>query len=252
MNIPAATPAAIPSSVTVCITSCGRLDLLAETIASFRAFNTGGHYLLSEDSTDAAVIAEVIHRYPEIKVLSGPDRLGLMASIDRLCSAVQTPFIFHLEDDWMFDGPVDWIAATGLLQSREKVSNVLVRPFEEIKPKFRAHSDSVVYAGREFRIMHQDAHPENHGWSSSPGLIRKSLYERYKPFARMRHDQMSAAVKKGGQTLAYLLPGVAHHIGRGRNVGESGAPARPKSRPAKWLRSIKKKLYYAGLRKEPF
>jgi hypothetical protein len=29
-------------------------------------------------------------------------------------------------------------------------------------------------------------------------------------------------------------------------------PARPTSRPAKWLRAIKKKLYYAGWRQEPF
>jgi hypothetical protein len=51
-------PARIPDSVTICITSCGRLDLLEKTLASFRAFNAGGRFLISEDSTDAAVIAE--------------------------------------------------------------------------------------------------------------------------------------------------------------------------------------------------
>jgi hypothetical protein len=40
--------------------------------------------------------------------------------------------------------------------------------------------------------------------------------------------------------------------GKGRNVTDRTMPARPKSRPAKFLRGIEKKLHYAGLRKEPF
>lgn len=249
---PPAQHSVIPDTVTVCITSCGRLDLLAETLQSFRAYNSGGRYLLSEDSTDPDVIAEVTRRYPEIKVLSGSERLGLMGSIDRLYSAVETPYIFHLEDDWTFDGPVDWAAAIALLESNPNVANVSLRAFDEIKPKFQARSDRADYAGRVFQIMRTNAHPEFFGWSSNPGLIATSLYHTYKPFKRMLHDQMSGAIKKDGRVVAYLLPGVARHIGRGRNVVDPMMPARPKSRPLKWLRAFKKQLYYAGLRKEPF
>ena len=242
----------IPDNVTVCITSCGRLDLRAETLASFRRFNSGGRYILSEDSTDEAVIAQAKSSYPEIAVLSGPERLGLMGSIDRLYSAVETPYIFHLEDDWQFDGPVDWQAAIAMLESNDAVANISVRAFDEIKPKFTRRSDRMEREGAPFQIMRTDAHPEFFGWSSNPGLIKTSLYHDYKPFRRMLHDQMSGAIKKDGRTVAYLLPGVARHIGRGRNVVDPMMPARPKSRPKKWLRAIKKQLYYAGLRKEPF
>lgn len=247
-----AAPVQIPDSITVCITSCGRLDLLAETLTSFRAYNHGGRYVLSEDSTDPAIIAEVQKLYPEMQVLSGSERLGLMGSIDRLYSAVTTPFIFHLEDDWDFDGPIDWNAAIALLEVNDQVANVSVRAFDEIKPKLRARSDATAFAGQKFQIMRQNAHPEFFGWSSNPGLIRTHLYQTYKPFRRMLHDQMSGLIKKDGRTVAYLLPGVARHSGRGRNVTDPMMPARPKSRPKKWLRAIKKKLYYAGLRKEPF
>ena len=242
----------IPASVTVCITSCGRLDLLAQTLASFREFNSGGTYIVSEDSTDPAVIAELKKRYPEMQVLSGPERLGLMGSIDRLYSAVQTPFIFHLEDDWEFDGTIDWTAAIALLQSNPKVAHVCLRAFDEIKRKYRSRSDTISCAGAQFQLMRGNAHPEFFGWSSNPGLIATSLYQTYKPFGRMLHDQMSGVIKKDGRTIAYLLPGVARHIGHGRNVTDPMMPARPKSRPKKWLRMIKKQLYYAGLRKEPF
>lgn len=242
----------IPSSVTVCITSCGRLDLLEKTLASFCSSNTGGRFILSEDSTDPEVIAEVCRRYPKFRVLSGTDRLGIMGSIDRIYSVVETPYIFHLEDDWGFDGPVNWMAAMALLDGNDKVANVCVRRFEEIRSKYRTHSEAVSCAGADFRLMHANAHPAFFGWTPNPGLIRKSLYERYKPFRRLMPDQMSGEIKGNGQTVAYMLPGVAGHIGKGRNVTDPTMPARPKSRLKKLQRAIKKQLYYAGLRKEPF
>lgn len=242
----------IPDSVTVCITSCGRLDLLAETLAGFRRHNTGGRFLLSEDSTDAAVIAQLTATYPDMTVLSGPDRLGLMGSIDRLYSRAETPYIFHLEDDWSIDGPINWSAAIACLDQRPDVANVSVRDINEIKEKYRTRSDAITIAGTAFRVMRADAHPESFGWSSNPGLITRALYQQYAPFGRVIHDRMSGIIKGDGKTLAYLLPGVARHIGQERTVTDPMMPARPKSRPAKWLRAIRKKLYYAGLRKEPF
>lgn len=248
----AASAVAVPASVTICVTSCGRLDLLAKTLASFAAFNTGGRFIISEDSADEAAIAKVRADYPQARVLAGTTRLGLMASIDRIYSAADTPFIFHLEDDWQFDGPVNWYAATGFLVARDDVANVSVRAFDEIKERFRVLSKPATFADTPFAVMRANAHPEFFGWSSNPGLIRRSLYEQYAPFSRLLHDQMSGLIKKEGRTVAYLLPGVARHIGQDRNVTDPTMPARPTSRPAKWLRAINKKLYYRGWRKEPF
>ena len=246
------TPQAIPDTVTICITSCGRLDLLAQTLVSFRTFNGGGTYLISEDSTDAAVIDQVRKVYPEARVLSGPTRLGLMGSIDRLYSEVTTPYLFHLEDDWDFAGAVDWVAAIAMLEARADVAHVCVRDVTEIKEKYRNRSEVVTLAGRDFRVMQTTAHPEYFAWSSNPGLMKVETYKAFALFGRMQHDQMSGLMKKSGFRQAFLLPGVARHSGYGRNVVDPTMPARPKSRPQKWLRAIRKRLYYAGLRKEPF
>lgn len=242
----------VPDTITICITSCGRLDLLAETLTSFRAHNPGGRLLISEDSTDAATIAVVTATYPDATVLSGAARLGIMGSIDRLYSHVTTPYIFHLEDDWAFSGSVDWAAAIAMLESRADVANVCVRDIAEIKEKYRNRSDAADVASQKFLVMRIDSHPEYYAWSPNPGLISLATYRRYAPFNRVQPDQMSGIMKKDGLRQAFLLPGVARHIGYGRNVVDPTMPARPKSRPLKWLRAIKKKLYYAGLRKEPF
>ena len=244
--------AQVPDDVTICITSCGRIDLLEQTLASFQRYNKGGRYLLSEDSTDSDVIETITNRYPEMKVLSGNERLGLMGSIDRLYSVVETSYIFHLEDDWAFEGPVQWDAAKEILSARKDVANVSVRMFGEIKEKFRDASDPDMALDQEFRVMRSNAHPEFFGWSTNPGLIHRDLYRQYAPFRRLMHDQMSELIKREGRVVTFLLPGVARHIGHGRNVTDPTMPARPKSRLGKWIRGIKKKLYYTGLRKEPF
>ena len=248
-----ASPRVVPDDLTVCVTSCGRLDLLKRTLDSFCSLHPGGRIIISEDSADPGVVKRVKEAYPRIDVVAGLERLGQMRSIDRLFSLVETPYLFHLEDDWLFDGTVDWQAAKELLAARDDVANVSVRAFSEIKPKYRDRAEVIVTAeGAKFHLMRRDAHPEFFGWSNNPGLMRTQLYRDYAPFGRMRHDQMSALIKNDGRREAYLLPGVAHHIGQDRNVADPTMPPRPKSKVAKWLRWAKKRLYYSGLRKEPF
>jgi hypothetical protein len=249
---PEPTSIAVPADVTICLTSCGRLDLLRRTLDSFQRFNPGGELIISEDCADSALIAAVAASHPTARILSGPERIGQMRSIDRLFSEVTTPYLFHLEDDWLFDGPVNWQAAIALLASRDEVANLAVRAFSEIKEKYRRRSDAVMLDGENFRLMHRDAHPEFFGWSNGPGLMRTALYAAYAPFGRMRHDQMSALIKRDGRREAYFVPGVAHHIGQSRNVKDPTTPPRPKSKAAKYVRWVKKRLYYAGLRKEPY
>lgn len=242
----------VPDSVTICITSCGRLDLLERTLESFRRYNGGGRYLLSEDSTLPHVIAEVAKSYPDMQVLHGPERLGITRSIDRLYDSVKTPYVFHLEDDWLFSGPVDWQAAIGVLEARPDIVNICVRDFEEIRPRFRRQSKPLRFGAQDFRVMDRSSHPEFFTWSPNPGLIKIELHRQYGPFGRYFPDEVSAVMKRDGKTMAFMLPGVARHIGHGRNVVDPTMPARPKSYPLKWLRAIKKQLYYAGLRREPF
>ena len=159
----------VPDDVTVCVTSCARLDLLAETMRSFRAFNPGSLTIISEESADAAVVAAIEAAYPDALVLSGRERIGQMRSIDRMFPLVETTYLFHLEDDWAFEGPVDWSALRALMATRADVANICVRDFDKIKPKYRVRSDPVQCGGASFRVMRLDAHPEFFGWSTAPG-----------------------------------------------------------------------------------
>lgn len=252
MQDQSAEQAQIPDDVTVCITSCGRLDLLAMTLSSFRQFNTGGRYLINDDSGNPETVDKLRNDYPFATVLDSSHRLGLMGSIDRLYSRVETPFIFHLEDDWTFDAPVDWQSAIEVLSTHPKTSNVCVRSSDEMKPKYKRMAREFEVGGRTYREVPPNAHPEFHGWSSNPGMIRTEFYHEFAPFAALRHDAMSARIKTSGYLMAYQLPGCARHIGQGRNVPEPGQPPRPKTPLGKLVRKVKKQLYYLGMRDKPY
>ena len=120
-----------PSDTTFVLTSCGRFDLLAETMLTFLACNTApiARYLIVEDSGNAGV-RDVLgglgdrDRHPGQR----SRRSGQMASIDRAYAKVDTPYVFHCEDDWRFlrGGFVE--ESRVVLDARDDVSVVVVPP----------------------------------------------------------------------------------------------------------------------------
>lgn len=211
-------PIPIPDTVTICVTSCGRADLLTRTLAQFQRHHSGGTWLISEDSTDQNMVALLKEKYAFARVLSGERRLGLMGSIDRLYSEVTTPYIFHLEDDWDFDGPFDFAAAIAVLATDLSYSQVSCRAFDEIKKRHQRAASRKTIAGVDCAVMGTAVHKQWYGFSSNPGLLRKSLWQRYQPVAHYSHDAWSRIVKSHGQRMVFLLPGVARHSGTGQHV----------------------------------
>src|ERR1700680_4876954 len=87
---------------TVVITSCQRYDLLARTLESFRKYNTDegiARILVVEDGNGNP--SDVCERFGA-ELIRSEQRLGQVAAIDFAYSKVETPYIFHLEDDWEF------------------------------------------------------------------------------------------------------------------------------------------------------
>ena len=96
--------------VTVVLTSCGRLDLLTKTIESFNKFNTYPitKFIFIDDSGDIKfkkkankILTSLLKKY-DYSLIFNENRQGQIKSVDYAYSMVETPYIFHLEDDWEF------------------------------------------------------------------------------------------------------------------------------------------------------
>src|ERR1041384_4120730 len=117
--------------ITVVVTSCNRHDLLARTLASFRAHETEGRVariLVAEDGN--ADPSEVCARFGAEYFCTG-SRVGQIKLIDRAYAKVTTPLIFHLEDDWEFYRSGFMEKSRHFLDMDPKILLVQLRPWND-------------------------------------------------------------------------------------------------------------------------
>ena len=234
---------AVPADVTVVVTSCGRPDLLGETLHSFRRFHTLDRLVVSEDSGDPRMVDWLATHAPEALVLHGDvPKTGLMASIDRVYGAADTPYVFHIEDDWRFDAPVDFAGAVAALESDATLSQVCVRAWRELKRRHRAGAAHLRVGELDLAIMAADTHSHWYGYSSNPALTRRAFWQAYAPVARFRHDDLSEQAKRDGWRMAFALPGGASHTGDGRHVADPFEPRAQMTGLRAWRRALASRL----------
>ncbi|MDR2223173.1 MAG: glycosyltransferase [Flavobacteriaceae bacterium] len=119
--------------VTLVLTSCNRFDLLKLTIESFLKYNTYpiDKYIFIEDSDKIKSLEKVVYSFSELKdkviLLHNPVNLGQLKSIDRAYSFVETEYVFHCEEDWIFYRSGFIEDSIKVLESYPKVINIWLR-----------------------------------------------------------------------------------------------------------------------------
>ena len=88
-----------PQKFSTVLTSCGRFDLLGETVASFQRYFDVERILIAEDSEDSASAAAFARAFPVADVRVNLPKLGQMRSIDAHYANLSAPYVVHLEDD---------------------------------------------------------------------------------------------------------------------------------------------------------
>ena len=230
------------SGVTLCVTSCGRPDLLRQTLDSLLAHNRFDDKWLIEDAGDRRV-ADYLDEVGWGKgVILNEARLGQMRSIDRLYAEVATPYIFHCEDDWLFN-PVDLLPACNrVLDAEPDVSCVSVRKLSDLPPVAHKRLERRQAGDVHYAVVPLDAHPEWFGFTFNPGLSRLSLWQHYGPYAELGSEvRISLKMKRDGLTCAFLDPGACHHIGAEAHVADPFQAARPKGLFGRLKRSLRKR-----------
>jgi hypothetical protein len=160
-----------PAQLTVVLTSCGRFDLLKETVASFLKHFDTDRIVIAEDSGDVAGAAQFARACPQADMRVNAPKLGQMRSIDSLYASLATPFVLHLEDDWKFERGVDLGKVVAFLKARPDVSVVCIGyRFDE---RFRAHARRVAEAGLDYWVWDLDAHPSWFSYSFNPSAASR-------------------------------------------------------------------------------
>jgi GT2 family glycosyltransferase len=203
--------------ITFVLTSCDRPDLLEITLESFIKCNTYPikKYFVIDDSGKPGCNDFLKASFPQVEFIYNQENIGQIKSIDRVYRMVETPWIFHCEEDWEF-------YRSGFI---EESLNILNENPNVITVWLRAHSDTnnnpfseeIFKAGKNtfFRVMRHDITNENgdlykwHGFTFNPGLRRKFDWEKFGGYNKFQVTIEDKVIKneEAGLSLFYALQG---------------------------------------------
>jgi len=216
-------------AVSLVITSCGRFDLLQTTFESFKRHNTYRNIrqlIVIDDSGYPEIaryhlkrIFEYLGNRLELTLLVNEYNTGQVQSVDRAYSYVKHPYIFHLEDDWMF-------YRGGFI---EHSFDVLLRYPWIITVWLRAHDDTNGHPiesvdGLPFGMPTLNFLGRWHGFTWNPGLRRTCDYRLIESFTATAPGESLASqwYKQRGfrAAMCSTAEGYVKHIGWDRSTAQ--------------------------------
>jgi len=231
-----------PAKFSTVLTSCGRFDLLGETITSLQRHFDVGKIIVAEDSENKAAADAFTRAHPRVEMRLNLPKLGQMRSIDAHYATLNTPYVLHLEDDWGFTRGIDLERVTQFLEARPDISVVCIA-HRIYDPRFSKGARKETHDGIDYLVWDTDAHPKWFSYSFNPSIARMSLWREVGPFAKfVTEENLSLFLKERGMRIAMVVPGIADHIGDDRHAHDPFQPKRATTFLQRMKRSIAKRL----------
>ena len=218
--------------VTICLTSCGRFDLLEKTISSLVSYWDGeppAAFLIHEDSgaipTELAIdLNRFLRRHWQIEAQwNVSNYAGQVNAIDSLYTRVETPYIFHCEDDWEFYQSGFIGDSRAVLQLDRTIYTVWLRHPSDRNGHPVLNGTRFTFNDVRFQEMAVNFRKQWHGMTWNPGLRRLSDYRAagsFSDFCKWNpKDHIQAEIafnehyRKLGFKAATLCRGFIKHIG---------------------------------------
>lgn len=161
--------------VSVTLTHYKRIDLLDQTIESFLHTNSYpiDEFLIIDDSAEDYYGSYIAEKYKDVATIIINDRnIGQRKSLDILFSKCKNNYIFHLEEDWLFDtDSVDYIDnSLTILKAYPNIHQVHIRHQSDYN-----HStvgDTQIINNIKFKYLDSNWNGMWNGFSFNPGLRR--------------------------------------------------------------------------------
>jgi glycosyltransferase involved in cell wall biosynthesis len=189
------------SDVTVVLTACNRADLLERTLDSFFQMNTYplARFIIIDDGVNFGCNDEVIKKYDfPIEVIYNDPKLFQIKSIDKAYGMVETPYIFHMEEDWEFLKPGFIEASKPVLEADPNIIQVWLRGIDDTTLPHPYYPDR--YEVNENQMVLVQYAGIWNGFSFNPGLKRLSDWKAL-PNGYDGCERITPAEQSGGVTL---------------------------------------------------
>lgn len=224
------------NNVTLCLTMGGRPDLLKKSLESLKNLYEFEKVIAINDFSDKRCDIVFKEIYPDGFLISDGVKRGHHGAINKLYEGIETEFIFHTEDDWVFKEHIDFESIKELLLNRK---NIISYCFREVESFLRVEELDAVkkesFKSLRFNNLFK-VHPEWYSYTFNPHLTLTETMRSIGGFENYKKERhISRVLKKNNQFVAYAAPGICVHIGEEQSVANPNAHKK-KSRLRVWIR----------------
>ncbi len=187
--------------VTVVLTACNRADLLEKTLDSFFEMNTYPikRFIIIDDGMNFGCndFVKTKYKFP-IELIYNNPKLYQIRSIDYVYGIVETEYVFHMEEDWLFLKKGFIEASIQVLEADDNILQVWLRGIDD-KTLPHPWEDGVYELGDLKMVLVKYTGMWN-GFSLNPGLKRLSDWKEL-PNGYNGCERITPAEQSGGVTL---------------------------------------------------
>ena len=203
-----------------------RPELLQQTLTSLFLFCEFKHIIAINDFRDAETNEAFKELCPTGQLISLDHKLGHHAAVDHMYQHVKTDWIFHSEDDWLFNRTIELDRMTDVITRNPWMSGICLRSETDFELCVSDMNEIVYqkYDGVDFYRM--DAmHDQWHGFTFNPHVAPVSTWRTFGPFSKFTKERhISRAMRKAGLVMPYLVDGGCIHNGWEDSVSHEGKP----------------------------
>lgn len=203
------------NEITLCLTIGRRPIILRETLASLLHRAEFKQIIAINDFRDQET-NDVFKELCPTGILINPNQqLGHHCAVDLMYSKVTSPYIFHCEDDWLFNSDLMLDESIRLLEWNENIGSVCIRQIEDFNLNHDQQSKKITEQHGDIKFSRLDAaHEQWHGYTFNPHVTKLSQWKKFGPYSAFKKERhISRKVRRAGTFVAYLQPGSCVHIG---------------------------------------
>ena len=190
-----------PNEVTVVLTACNRADLLEQTLDSFFEMNTYPikRFIIIDDGMNFGCNDFVKSKYEfPIEILYNDPKLFQIKAIDKAYALVDTNYIFHMEEDWLFLKKGFIEDSMKVLEADPNILQVWLRGTDDLTAPHPWEDDTYEVDGLRCVLLKYTG--MWNGFSLNPGLKRLVDWKKL-PNGYDGCERITPAAQSGGVTL---------------------------------------------------
>jgi len=170
-------------TVSVVVTSFNRFEFLKQTIDSFLNLNIYpiNQFIIIEDSCNFEMKNKILNYYNDkVQLIFNETNLTQPRSIDLAYSKVISDYIFHSEDDYIYNGNKNFIQdSIDILEERKDIHQIWIRHKLDMDLQFSVNAvdnfildDKILETLTKVQYKNINYHFDWCGFSWNPGLRR--------------------------------------------------------------------------------